>query len=239
MSTNHNTTNGSGNARAFPFEMPGWQDLLSSMIGYVSKVVKQYRSNLQIIIPVTLPVTLEDLYHKKIKRLVINTRSLEGNTRPTPVYISLLNYQEEYVFENMGDDLILSAGSSKTQGDIHVKLQIKKHPTFSIDTIVNPYDLHYERKITLVEYLYGLDYTIEIFGKTLSISYECGQKIKCLTGYGLPYFDEDDSEEKRGALYIFYEVVLPTPQSIGPERWELLKQDHYFKDQVQKYIEDK
>lgn len=210
-----------------------WSEWIASMMAYVANIVRTRKAQMESVIRLSLHVTLDELYSHKIKKMVVNTRCLDGTSKSQTIYISLLNYQKEYTFEGVGDELLMPTFA---RGDIHVTLVIEPHPVFAIDTILCPYDLHYARPVTLSDYFYGTTFSLNVFGKELTIDYEHGIKTLQFEGYGLPWFDEDEQLEKRGTLYVFFDVQLPTPESMGADAWHVLQQDALFKCKLNSYI---
>jgi DnaJ-class molecular chaperone len=197
---------------------------------------QRYKTEKDYIIKIPVSVTLEDIYHKKIKRIVVNTLNADKTIRPTPIYISLVNYQEEYMFKGVGDEFeipipLVSDKKLKTRGDVVVQVTIDEHPIFKIDTLLTPYDLHVERKVSLYQYFYGDTFDLDVFGQVISIEYENGCKVKVLKEKGLPYYDEDDDKESRGDIYVFFDVILPT-------NFREIKEDDQLRIAVQKYMSE-
>lgn len=213
-----------------------WYEYITKIMMLVVSLYNQRKSQIDMTIRVPLEVTIEDLYHKRIKKLVVNTKTKEGFKKQKILYVSLLNWQKEYHFENVGDELLFPSLSSKTHGDIVVELAIKSHPLFTIDTVLSQYDLHIERKITLLDYLYGTECNMDVFGKPISFDYETGMQVKCFPDLGLPYVDDEDNlTEKRGKLYVFFNLSLPDMKN-DKDVCEAIKADHNLKEALQKYL---
>lgn len=144
----------------------------------------------------------------KVLRYDVNGRRCIKHTH---LFIPLLNYKDEYVFYGKGDEL-----SPGKFGDICVKLVIKPHECYHIDRILNQYDIHYEKTVTLYNYVYGLRENVKhIDGENeFTISYSGGDKVQVLKGMGIHYVDEKSGKRKRGDLYVMFDLQLPSPHSI-------------------------
>ncbi len=178
------------------------------------------------VIKITLSVTIEDLYKKRIKKVIVNTRFMDGTIYKRTLYVSLLNYQECYVFKDVGDEYeekiksVMSFFSPTKRiikkGEVHIYLNIEKHPMLEIFTMVHPYDLTMTKKIGLFEYLYGCTFQITVFGeRSITVNYPGGKPL--LLTYeenGLPYYNEEHEEEHRGSFHVFLELVLLEPENI-------------------------
>lgn len=175
--------------------------------------VKQ-NSKKVIVAPVKLKVVvdLEDIYHAKVKKIVVKVKRREGDAftfKSIPLYISLLNYETSYVFHKQGDDSDIEG----QRGDVIVDVDIKSDNVV-IDTLFCKYDLHTEYDINLYEYLYGINKTISHFSKTIEIQKEPEVGSCSLTheveNHGLPYIDSnsEDEEMKRGKLYIHFKLQV-------------------------------
>jgi DnaJ-class molecular chaperone len=92
-----------------------------------------------------LGVNLEEVYNCKVKKLVIKVkrRTEDGGHKfvSKPIYISLINYQHKYVFEEQGDD---GDGENDKRGDIVINVEVKNenYNNISIDSMFCKYDLH-------------------------------------------------------------------------------------------------
>jgi DnaJ-class molecular chaperone len=182
-------------------------------------------------IELTCRVSLEDVYHKRIKKLQVQVmRGMQGKQTACAetLYISLLNYRDRYVFEGKGDESCWVPG---LRGDVGVTLEILPHPRgMRVDTLFSRYDLVVESPITLLEYYYGCrlrcprvtmvddDDNGEEEGEgataAVTVSVEPEQRLVLMRGMGLPYYDEETEEERRGDLYVHLHLELPTAAAI-------------------------
>lgn len=218
----------------FHNEDMNWMEVMTNIAACLKAMYQRYKTEKESVLTIQVTVTLEEIYHRKIKRIVVNTMTADKVVKQTPIYISLMNYQDEYRFEGVGDEFeipipLVSGKRVKTRGDVVVQVKIEEHSVFKIDTLLTPYDLHVEKKVSLYQYLYGDMFEIDLFGETLVIPYENGCKVKVMKEKGLPYYDEEADHESRGDLYVFFDVILPT-------NFEEIHQDHNMRDLVQKYM---
>lgn len=162
-------------------------------------------------IQLTINVTLEDLYMKRIKKLVLN-RFRNGSSEKKVLYLSLYNYDNEYCFENQGDEI--SAG---VYGNVIVSLSILEHKLFSVD-VIDKYDIWTEVDTSLYEFYYGKTVQLKYLDgteKTLSFDgfKDQNDMVKQVKGMGLPFYDEDEDLEMHGDLYIrFILKIKPISQ---------------------------
>ncbi len=162
-------------------------------------------------IKLNLQVTLDDLYKKEIKKINVKVKRNNGLIT-IPIYLSLLNYEELYIYKGVGDE------EDGKYGDIIIKIDIKQHDYVRIDKYLFRYDLYIDEQITLYELYYGvkkiikylcdetiiIDRFFDINNNTNNFSF-----VHVEIGKGLPYFDEENEEEKRGDLYICFRLKLP------------------------------
>jgi DnaJ-class molecular chaperone len=141
-----------------------------------------------------------------------------------PIYISLLNYENTYIFEGSGDDPE-HYDNSISRGDIIVNVTITSNslPTATIDTLISKYDVHIEQQMTLYEYYFGVDREIIYFNDEIlkirhnvkvngQSSYTYYNSVHEIKGKGLPYEIEDEDGniiETQGDLVIFFKLILP------------------------------
>jgi DnaJ-class molecular chaperone len=218
----------------FQNEDMNWMDMMTNIAACLKAMYERYKTEKDNVITIHVNVTLEDIYHRKIKKIVVNTLNSDKSVKPTPIYISLMNYQEEYRFHGVGDEFeipipLVPGKRVKTRGDVIIKVAIDEHPTFKIDTLLTPFDLHVEKKVSLYQYLYGDTFELDLFGESVSIEYTNGCKVKVLKEKGLPYYDEEVDKELRGDVYVFFDVVLPT-------NFQEFTQDDNLRNLVKNYM---
>lgn len=192
------------------------QEKLNEKLKFTTQTNSKY-----IVPPIVLKikVDIEEIYQAKVKKLIVKVKRKEGEKyvfKSIPIYISLLNYENTYVFEKQGDANEKDIDGDR--GDIIVNVQITSDilSNISIDTLFCKYDLHMECEITLYEYLYGLDKSYELYGTSVHViteplqsSLENGYYIYEIDNYGLPYIDDDETNNiKRGKLYIHYKLKI-------------------------------
>lgn len=158
------------------------------------------------ILNIKMRVTLDDLYHARVKKLLVKVKDVRTNSfDQEELYVSLFNYKETYIFKNKGD--FLADGS---RGNIHVTLEIEAHDLVHADKILCPYDLYIDMDISLSEYYCRNYMAISYFGEILELEdIKPGQKCMLVKGKGLPYFDSNTEEDTRGDLYVYLHLKLP------------------------------
>jgi DnaJ-class molecular chaperone len=178
--------------------------------------------------PIRLNITVdvEEVYNAKVKKMVVKVkRRVDDGSfvfKSKTLYISLLNYRDEYIFEGQGDD----GDVVNARGDIIVKLDIKSDNPISVDTLFCKHDLHMECKMSLYEYLYGFDVKLPYFnGDVIHVDAQPSKReylqddgyynyVHEMNGKGLPYVDgdnvvvEDEDNIKRGKLFIYFKLFL-------------------------------
>lgn len=166
---------------------------------------------------VPIRVTLEDIYHHKIKRVAIKRRRPSGWDTKL-FYVSLLNYKPCYVFIGEGDE-----SPAGKRSDLVLDLEITEHPEIKVDTVCQ-FDLYVERKISIYEYYYGTCTNVEHFSGRLSCNktFEDGSMAHRFVGMGLPKYDESSKTMSRGDLLVFYSLSLPEHSSIDHSKKELM-----------------
>jgi DnaJ-class molecular chaperone len=197
---------------------PNNNDIKSSNINSVN--IKSINLN--------IPVTIEELYNKQIKKINIKVKRFieetnETKLETTPIFLSLLNYKEVYVFKEVGDEFIYSSEGiiQRLKGDIKVNIKITDHPIIRIDKYLFQYDLIIDDTISLYEVYFGINKTYKFFNnEELLVSKNFRDKLKenheashysfnhVIKEKGLPYYNEAEDTEMRGDLYIFYSLKL-------------------------------
>jgi DnaJ-class molecular chaperone len=195
------------------------------------------KNNYKKCIQLSIPVTIEELYLKKIKKLYVKvTRNIDGQSKmqTIPLYISLLNFKESYLFKDFGDDYIID--DKQLRGDIKVNINIIEHPIIRIDKYLFKYDLIIDDKISLYEIYYGVNKNYKFLNNeeinvlknfVYKLNKEYLSFIHIEKEKGLPYYDENDDKEKRGDLYIFYTLRLNYEIDLLDEKFKTLL-DIYF-----------
>ena len=155
------------------------------------------------------------------------------------IVVPLSGDRLEHTFEAAGDDappalLGVPAHLAEAQrGGVTVRVCVKDHPVYSVDTVVSPLDLHANIGVSLTQHYYGGEFELpHPSGELLRVEYvacprctggagdgelgggwerDCKQ-VRCLHGYGLPAYageGHDADALKRGDLYVFFTVHLP------------------------------
>jgi DnaJ-class molecular chaperone len=215
--------------------------------------VKTYSSSV-VPLRIKVPVDIEDLYNGSIKKVVVKVkRRIEKDGITTieytrvPLYVSLLNYEREYVFKASGDDAV---DPNVQRGDVIICLDIVRdtNNTMRIDDLFSRFDLQLEDTMSLYEFYYGIDKEIPFLNGD-SISVKCyplesfihnrdtpWYYVYEVKDKGLPYDrnDDDDNDDgehdiRRGSLFIHFTLHLPCfdAETLGEAQNFFIK---YFKD---------
>lgn len=140
----------------------------------------------------------------KVLRYVDNKKTIKKKV----LYIHLLNYELEYMFKNDGDEI-----SPGVFGDICVKISIVPYGNYYVNDIFSKYDLYLDYKVSLYDYLYGLKESINHIDGTskFEIEYDYKKQLsRKYEGLGITYFDNETGNIRRGDLYVFFNLKLPT-----------------------------
>jgi len=143
-------------------------------------------------------VTLEEVYNATIKKLVYRRRLKDESVTET-LFLELIDFREVYSIPKKGD----------YEGELLIKTKLLKSDSYYLDDIMSSHDLYLKKRISVFEYFYGLESSIDLpNGKT--IGSVCGTpmpSVESFPGYGLPYEDED-GETRRGTLFVLYDVDM-------------------------------
>lgn len=179
------------------------------------------------IINLNITVKLQEIYNKSIKKINVKVKKLRGEEETVTLYLSLLNYQNEYIYKSMGDEY--EERGKVLRGDISVSLNILDDDLVKLDRIVNKYDLFLDMSLSLYEYYFGLERKLNYFGEEIKVKkdkFDSESLVFIAKGKGLPYCEEDEDddikkynksddneckikEEKRGDLYVYFKLILP------------------------------
>jgi len=154
---------------------------------------------------VDIQVTLDDLYNAKIKKLLVKVHAKNNQIHHEELYISLLNYKDQYRFNGKGDYI-----DDDLRGDIVVNLKVKDHDLVKIDKIVFPFDLFIDFPISLHDYYFRKYLALPYLNNEIvELDMSPGKKCVRIPDKGLPYYNEHDDEHKRGDLYVHLNLILP------------------------------
>lgn len=168
-------------------------------------VCAEAKTNVSACIDIKMHVTLDDLYHAKVKKLLVKVKGSCHEEKQQELYISLFSHKKMYTFKNKGD--YLPGGK---RGNIIVHLEVDKHDLVNKDSILCEYDLYIDWDITLNDYYCRKYLALPYFGEVLELeNLYPGLKCKVVKGKGLPYFNELNEEDTRGDLYVYFNLHLP------------------------------
>jgi DnaJ-class molecular chaperone len=209
-----------------------FDDLAAAWLAWLLTELHRARQTPAPPVRLTLRVTLEDLFRKAVKKVTVKVQRWDPaagacRLRAETLYLSLLNAQPTYVLPNAGDDAPLAEGDPAMRGPLEIAITVAKHPVYRASGIFSAYDLTAIVELTLLQYYYGdPDLTLPYldgtdlpipFSPTLGDGDAAHASYQKLPGHGLPYWDLDAQEERRGDLYVAFEPVLPPPDGPLPE----------------------
>jgi len=164
-------------------------------------------------IQLSIDVALHEIYKKAIKRIQVKRKRIHGEEETVPLYLSLLNYRDEYLYESVGDEFIDDDGTVK-KGDIIVRVNVLDDDIIKVDRTICKYDLYIEKDINLYQVYFGIDLEVPFFEQKVRIKKdsflnEHGSYVYVAKGKGLPFFDEEQQCECHGDLFIYFRLQLP------------------------------
>ena len=117
----------------------------------------------------------------------------------------------KYTFEGMGHDPLF-AGCAR--GDIVVEISVEPHAVYRIDDVVSHADLHASIQVSVRDYYYGRRIRLPPLDPgappvTLDYGPDEPARVQLVRGHGLPHWDDVQSAQTRGDLFVFFELTLP------------------------------
>ena len=196
-------------------------------------------------VEVELEVELEDVYNACIKKVVLGVLRADSEepfkrTKQT-VYVRLLpklgddgSISLDSIFPEMGDDPPLAillgfdvwkdmvdVDTLPPRSDVIVRVLIKPHEKFSIDTVLRGCDLQIFLPVTIEGRYLGDRLAFDhLSGEHIKVFYEArnqDKQVHVIKGMGLPYKDKNENK-KRGDLYVFMEIKLPETLDLDDSR---------------------
>lgn len=177
-------------------------------------------------------VTLDDIYAGRaisipFERDVFTNDELKS-VRET-ISLSLVGYKKEYVFPDMGhaykkSDIITENGQPRIDDTILyslliITLDIVPRSDITITDIISPYDIEIHVPIDFVDYINGKHVSCNVFGRRIDTVYTGGEP--CITtceNQGLPMYENDSGDFKRGDMYVILDLKLPNSRQISALR---------------------
>lgn len=191
---------------------------------------------------IEIDVNLADIYMRQVKKISVKVNRYDEETKSfkittVPLYLSLLNFQDEYVYKGMGDESVV--GGDVVKSDVILHVNVIEDAGIRMDKLLFKYDLYIERDISLYQYYYGYREEIDFFGNlyVIEYSYDANRYVSNSSsvvivdkGKGLPYFDEKEQKEKAGDLYLYFRIKLPKPPISNMEFQNFMRA--YFNDEA-------
>lgn len=172
----------------------------------------------------TIVVTLDELYHARVKKVVLKVRDYDGRFIHRKFLIPLLDHKVCHRFTGMGDVGRVEDGN----GDVNIFIEISDHPSgVRADKVLNPFDLHVSVPTSLHDFVYGRDvHVMGLPGGEVSMRYGGSEQAPkshvVIHERGLPFMINEIGEGTanslktycRGRLYVFFDLQLPVlPES--------------------------
>jgi DnaJ-class molecular chaperone len=194
-----------------------FNNIIGTFYSFYAFTMSLLNKNLEL----TIDVSMEDIYYHNIKKLKVKVNR-NGLYENIELYISLLNPNDTYLFEEMGDDFPFTIKGRK-RSNILVTTVVLDHPVVKYTDIMNRNDIYIDKYIDLYEYLYKTDFDIDFFKETINIKFEKNDTSFIIKNRGLPYIYDD--EICRGDLYVYLHVI------IQPKNNDYIK-DNKLKDAI-------
>ena len=207
-----------------PIQRQIYDDTLTkSRIGHIAdwkKFMRDVMSEMYVmftmyIIPknVELNINIEfvDVYFKKVKKIDVRVKRWIDDKFTDfvkSIYISLNNFKATHIFQNEGDDSILT---NKPRSDIIVNLTIVNIPeNVTIQDIFCPFDLYIVKNISLSEFFLNKTFIVNICqGVDTEIDNNLGELSYICNDLGLPFVDMETKSNVRGDIYIHLNIIFP------------------------------
>lgn len=183
---------------------------MGDILKNVMNVAQEYKKQKATEHNVTVDVTLEDVFHRKEKKLRL---FLKGIIEPVFIHIDCGCYPSFLCTHITPDE--------RTRF-IHVTFQLIPHDIYSLDSVFDTKDILCNLELNLYEYMYGCEKTLDYLDKTqLKIPIDkC-----CLDTIEIPH----KGLHGQGKLLIFPKVSLPTKEGIE-------QLNEYKKEKLQRYL---
>lgn len=190
-------------------------------------------------IKLDIKVKIEDIYNAEIKKINYK-RFLNSEKVRHAVYIDLLNFRNEYLFEELGDENPIT----KKCGDliVYISIDYGEYDKFlyvndilCINKLAYNYSLSYKINMNLYEFFYGLKNNYNFINTMLDLSHHIPHKnglYITVKNKGLPYESDvaNDYELHRGDLTIILELCL--------DNVKIDSKDKCFQDFLKTYFDN-
>lgn len=205
-----------------------WNDFINYMLVAMMSVYKQWKQVKQAEMVIEIEVDVEEIYNKKVKKILVNVKrraDQEVVESKISLLVMLMHYDTEYLFEKMGDEDML--GFKK---DILIKLKVKEKRA-RIDNLFSRFDLFLVQSITLYDYYYSKIINVDYFNdQKLQVEYKQALRVSVVKGEGLPYWDDETDQEKRGDLYVQFDLKLPATIQDSDQVRQLLETEFHTRN---------
>lgn len=181
-------------------------------------------------ITTTIYISLEEVYNNEIKKIDITRLIIKDKEKikDKKTFIFSVN-QEKIIYYNEGDQYYNNYEEKFIYGDIIIHIEYKKDDVFKNYKIMDDYNLLYEKKISLFEFIYGTEFELLFFNNEIlkikkeeneiniynedeyiknKYKYDNRKEFQIIIGKGLPYNNTNNLCLKYGNLYIKYKINL-------------------------------
>lgn len=162
-------------------------------------------------IVINADVKFEDVYNGSIKKFTIKVKRVDKYIK-IDLYISLIDFKNEYIFENMGDDYPFPL-KGKHRNNIIINLNIMDDKNIRIDNILNRNDLFIDTNISLYKLLYNdhidVDFMNNIITVPNNLAYSSSTNNYCtmIKNKGLLFIDKNN-KLCRGDLFVYFNLQI-------------------------------
>lgn len=172
-------------------------------------------------IVINAEVKFTEVYNGKIKKFTIKVKRNNEYTN-IDIYISLIDFKNEYVFENMGDDYPFPL-KGRQRNNIIIHLNLIEDRKIRIDNVMNNNDLFIDEEITLYKLLYNSHIRIDFLDQTIDVpnnlTYSSITNNYCtlIKNKGLLFIDKND-RLCRGDLFVYFNLQINSESSYKSDK---------------------
>lgn len=166
------------------------------------------------VIVVKLEVPFEEVYQKKIKRIEIKVKRWVDHSYVfynEVFHISLINVQDKYAFEGMGDDSIIP---TFPRGDVEIQINITNYSEhLKIDRVFSEHDLFLTVPMSLYTFYNEAEFDLELC-PNIKIKRSNDRKLSYhMLNVGLP-----TGVVTRSDIYIEIQLIMPLKLKTGKSK---------------------
>jgi DnaJ-class molecular chaperone len=151
-------------------------------------------------ISLKISISIDELYREDGKKLKIKYKNSNGEMNIHVVYLSFKNYSLQTILPGKGDWNSIQ----NEYGDLIVNMHVIDDDDYLINSYIDKHDLIKTVKISLSDYYYGINSSIDHFGEKVHVEFKPD-----INDDKLPYVIYGKGLQgvsKRGDLYIIFQV---------------------------------